>query len=67
MKNEAAAPLGAYTIPSFCGAHGISRAHLYRLWKEGKGPRTMQIGTRRLISVEAAADWRRVMEGEQAA
>ena len=49
-------------INEFCARHGISRAFLYLLWKRGEGPRFMQIGARRLISREAAADWRSAAE-----
>ena len=54
----------AYSVDLFCKRHGISRAYLYLLWRrgDGYGPRYMQVGTRRLISKEAAADWRRSME-----
>jgi hypothetical protein len=52
-----------YTIQEFCVAHRISRSRLYELWGAGHGPRVMQNGTRRLITFEAAADWRRRMEG----
>ena len=56
----------AYTVPEFCIAHRVGRTALYKLWGEGKGPRRFQIGTGRsskvLISVEAAADWRRERE-----
>ena len=52
----------AYTIAEFCEAHRISRSKLYQLFDEGHGPRTMNVGTRRLITEEAAADWRRAME-----
>lgn len=55
-----------YTIPQFCGAHNISRAHLYDLIKEGNGPRLMKVGRRTLISAEAAADWRKQMEASSA-
>ena len=55
-----------YTIPEFCVAHRIGRSALYKLWSEGNGPRRIQIGDGRsskvLISVEAAADWRRDRE-----
>jgi hypothetical protein len=34
----------------------------YKLGKESKAPRLMKVGTRTLISEEAAADWRRQME-----
>jgi hypothetical protein len=51
-----------YSIDEFCVAHAISRAMFYKLRNEGKGPRTMLVGTRTLISFEAAADWRRQCE-----
>jgi hypothetical protein len=52
----------AHSIYEFCGAHRISRGTLYKLWREGKGPRFIRAGGRRLISQEAAADWRRASE-----
>ena len=52
----------AYGIEEFCKRHGISRAYLYILWRRGEGPLYMQVGARRLISKEAAADWRRSAE-----
>ena len=55
-------PRAAYTVPQFCGDHNISRTHLYQLFKEGRGPRTMKVGRRTLISHEAATDWRAAME-----
>lgn len=57
----------AYSIREFVERHGISRAYLYQLWAEGAGPRYMQLGRRRLISRESAAEWRRRMEAETAA
>jgi predicted DNA-binding transcriptional regulator AlpA len=59
---EGLADRDALQVNEFCYAHGISRAMLYNLWKVGRGPRYMQIGTRRLISREAGAAWRREME-----
>ena len=59
------APVGAYTVDAFCAAHGISRGMLYKLWLAGTGPRFKQVGAKRLISVEAAAEWRNA--GERAA
>lgn len=54
-----------FTIPQFCHNHGnISKSFLYKLIKDGKGPRLMKIGRRTLISAEAAADWRAQMERE---
>lgn len=52
----------AYGVEEFCKRHGISRAYLYLLWRRDAGPRFMQVGARRLISREAAADWRRAAE-----
>jgi hypothetical protein len=54
--------LDAYSVDTFCKRHGFSRAYLYLLWRRGEGPRFMQVGARRLISREAAIDWRRSME-----
>ncbi len=51
-----------YSIQQFCEAHNISRAKFYLLLNEGKGPRLMRVGKRRLVSVESAADWRKMME-----
>ena len=56
----------AYEIVEFCLRHGISRATLYNLWRDGKGPRRMKVGARTLISREAAEDWRRQCETEVA-
>ena len=52
----------AFTIQEFCEAHRISRSMLYKLFAEGIGPRLIKIGTKNLISAEAAADWRRARE-----
>jgi predicted DNA-binding transcriptional regulator AlpA len=51
-------PKLALTIPEFCQAHGISEAFYYELQKRGKGPLTMAVGRRRLISLEDAKRWR---------
>jgi predicted DNA-binding transcriptional regulator AlpA len=52
----------AYSVIEFAQAHGVSRAHLYNLWKDGLGPKAMRVGRRTLISKEAAETWRRKME-----
>ena len=52
----------AYDVDEFASRHRISRATVYNLWKRGLGPKYMQVGSRRLISREAAAAWRRQME-----
>ncbi len=51
-----------FTIIQFCEAHHISRSMFYKLVQQGQGPRLMAVGRRRLISNEAAADWRHQME-----
>ena len=56
--------MAAYSIKQFCAAHGISERYYYKMKQQGIGPREMQVGRkRRLISLEAAAEWRRVREG----
>ena len=51
----------AQTITEFCKGHGFSRATYYNLPPDQR-PREMRVGARVLISVEAAAEWRRRME-----
>jgi len=51
-----------YSIREFCEAHGISRTLYFKLRDAGKGPREMQLGSRIVISLEAAAAWRRAQE-----
>jgi hypothetical protein len=59
--------LGAYSIPDFCRAHGgLSEAYFHNLVKEGLGPDLMKIGSRTLVSVEAAARWRAEREAATA-
>jgi predicted DNA-binding transcriptional regulator AlpA len=57
----------AFDIPTFCHRHHISRSALYKAIKAGAGPRVMRLGSRVLISKEAAADWRREREQVEAA
>lgn len=52
----------ALTVDEFCLAHRICRATFYNLLKRGVAPAVMRVGSRVLISQEAAADWRRNME-----
>jgi predicted DNA-binding transcriptional regulator AlpA len=56
----------AFSIDEFCNEHGISRATFYNLKKTGEAPQEMKVGARRLISIEAAAAWRRQMEAKVA-
>jgi hypothetical protein len=59
---SATPPCGAYSIILFCRAHHISEAFYHKLKRQGLGPVEMVVGTRRLISVESAAAWRRARE-----
>jgi hypothetical protein len=52
----------AFSVDEFCRLHRISRASLYNYWTDGVGPRVMRVGKRRLISAEAAEEWRRSRE-----
>lgn len=52
----------ALSVTAFCKAHSITRPTFYALAKQGRAPRFMKVGSRTLISVEAAAEWRRQME-----
>jgi hypothetical protein len=62
----AACTVLAFTVPEFCEAHRISRALFYLLLKRGDGPRLLKAGRRTLITVDAAAEWRRRMEAATA-
>ena len=46
-----APPLLGYSIREFCRAVGISVAYFYELKQAGLAPRTMDLGSRRIISV----------------
>lgn len=61
MNNNTSETL-ALSVAAFCKSHGITRPTFYKLAKEGRAPRFMKVGSRTLISIEAAADWRRQME-----
>jgi hypothetical protein len=60
-------PAAAYTIATFCVAHDISESFYHKLKSQGRAPREMHVGTRVLISYEAAADWRAAREAETSA
>jgi hypothetical protein len=55
-----------YSVDEFCSSHSISKAMFYKLRAVGKAPQTMAVGSRTLISYEAAADWRRDMTAPRA-
>jgi hypothetical protein len=47
-----------YTINQFCETHNLSRSQLYKLWAAGTGPKRKKIGSKNLIPVECAREWR---------
>ena len=57
--------LGAYSVEAFAKVHALGRTTVYEEIKEGR-LRTFLVGKRRLISVEAAAEYRRQREEETA-
>ena len=68
-KELAPTPRLALSIPEFCEAHGISEGMFYKMKKQNRGltPREMKIGTRTLITFEAAAKWRAEREAASTA
>jgi hypothetical protein len=62
-QQDASDHADAYSVDEFCSRHRISVQLFYKNRKQM--PRTFNVGTRVLISKEAAAAWRR--EREQAA
>lgn len=54
----------AYSIAEFCRRHSISPQMFYKLKDQGLMPLTFRVGTRVLVSKEAAAAWRRERETE---
>ena len=52
----------AFTIAEFCEAHRVSKSWLYLEWAAGRGPRVKYIGTKKIITIEDAAVWRRSHE-----
>ena len=64
-KLNAADDADAYSVNEFCTRHRISPQLFYKLKPKGLMPATFSVGTRVLISKEAAAAWR--LERENAA
>ena len=61
---NAANDADAYSVDEFCARHRISPQLFYKLKPLGLMPVTFRLGTRVLISREAAAAWRRARETE---
>ncbi len=63
-SEESQIPRFALTISEFCQAHGISLAMYYKLRAVGKGPQEAHVLTKPIITLEAAADWRKAREAD---
>jgi hypothetical protein len=59
--------IACLTIEEFCQRHRISITFYYKLRSLGQAPAEMRLGTRVLISKEAAEEWRRGHEQPPAA
>jgi hypothetical protein len=67
-RNESDPPrTRAYTIQEFCEAYRVSRGMLYKMWRNGAGPRFFRAGSKVLISDEAADAWRVACESAASA
>jgi predicted DNA-binding transcriptional regulator AlpA len=58
-RRRTAEDTDCYSILEFCRRHGFSRPHFYRLRAQGLTPVEFRLGTRVLITREAAEAWRR--------
>jgi excisionase family DNA binding protein len=50
------------SVDEFCERNGMSRSTFYKLVRKELGPRTMKIGRKIRITIEADQEWRRNME-----
>jgi hypothetical protein len=57
----------AYGLAEFCARHRISLQMYYKLAQQGLAPQTFNVGSRVLVSKEAAARWRAEREAASAA
>jgi hypothetical protein len=60
-------PPACYSIASFCAAHHLSESMYFKMRAEGWAPAEMRVGSRVLITFEAAARWRAEREAAAAA
>jgi hypothetical protein len=58
LLEQAGAGGRALSILEFCTRNNISRSFFYKLKKQGKTPRIMDVDGRRIISPDAERDWR---------
>src|SRR5262245_19239970 len=63
-RSENRKPGDAHTRLSFCISNHISESHYFKLNRQGRGPREIELDGRIIITPEAEADWRREREAE---
>lgn len=56
----------SFTINQFCAVEKISRSFFYKLDKQGKAPRTYNVGSSRRVSGAARKEWRAALEAASA-
>jgi len=57
-----AEPTAVYSRASFCKAHGLSESFYFKPRDQGLGPDELRLGSKVLITHEAAARWRAARE-----
>ena len=62
MNKDTSKPI--YSIADICDKCLISKSFLYKLIKQGKGPRIIKLGRRTMISAAALNDWMESLEKE---
>jgi predicted DNA-binding transcriptional regulator AlpA len=55
----------SYTIPQWCAAYHVSRAHYYTLREQGLAPQELKLGRRVIITRRAAEQWEDQMMRQQ--
>ena len=66
MSDTSPAAVDAMSIAEFCRRHSVSEPFYHKLQRQHRGPKTIKVGARTLITAEAAAKWRRAQERKQA-
>jgi hypothetical protein len=59
-------PQPVFTIKKFCERYEIAPSFFFKLQRQGKAPRTLRVGSKVLITSQAAADWIAAREAETA-
>ncbi|WP_143328040.1 helix-turn-helix transcriptional regulator [Caballeronia pedi] len=58
----APADLGALTLAEFCEAYKIERSTLFKMRRDGIGPKEINIGRKVLITRSACIEWEQAMQ-----